>query len=80
MASEALQGLIEHAIADYGFRQALLWGTDDVLASAGLDAAESGALRERLLPEIEALPVPVEPAERPTELARLLALLDAEAG
>ncbi len=80
MASEALQQLVEHAIADYGFRQALLWGTDDVLASAGLDAAESVELRERLLPEIEGLPVPVEPEARPTELARLLALLDARAG
>ncbi len=79
MASEALQGLIEHAIADYGFRQALLWGTDDVLATAGLDAAEAAVLRDRLLTEIEALPVPVEPAARPTELARLLALFDAGA-
>jgi hypothetical protein len=77
VASEALQQLVEHAIADYGFRQALLWGTDDVVASAGLDAAEGAALRERLLTEIEGLPVPVEPTERPTQLARLLALLDA---
>ena len=77
VASDALRGLVEHAIADYGFRQALLWGTDDVLASTGLDAAEAAALRDRLLTEIEALPVPVEPAERPTELTRLLALLDA---
>jgi hypothetical protein len=76
VASEALHQLVEHAIADYGFRQALLWGTDDVLASAGLDAAEGAALRERLLTEIEGLPVPVEPAERPAQLARLLALLD----
>ena len=80
MASEALRGLVEHAIADYGFRQALLWGTDDVLATAALDAAEAAALRERLLPAIEALPVPVEPAQRPAELARLLALLDAGPG
>ncbi len=76
MASDGLQELLEHAIADYGFRQALLWGTDEVITSAGLDPAESAILRTQLLVEIEALPVPVEPEQRPTELARLLALLE----
>ena len=77
MASEAARALAEKAIADYGFRQALLWGTDEVLASSELPPGEEAAVRGRLLAEIEALPVPVEPQERPAALARLLALLDA---
>lgn len=77
MASESARALVEKAIADYGFRQALLWGTDEVLAAWELPAAEAAAVRSRLLPAVEALPVPVEPAERPAALARLLRELDA---
>ena len=77
MASEAARALAEKAVADYGFRQALLWGTDEVLASWELSPGEAAAVRGRLLAEIEALPVPVEPSERPGTLARLLELLDA---
>ena len=76
MASEALTALAEKAIADYGFRQALLWGTEEVLSAWALAAPEAEAVRERLLAAVEALPVPVEPSERPAQLARLLEALD----
>lgn len=77
MASESARALAERAIADYGFRQALLWGTDEVLASWELPPGEAAAVRGSLLPALEALPVPVEPSERPAALQRLLELLDA---
>ncbi len=79
MASESARALAEKAIADYGFRQALLWGTDEVLAAWALEPSESEAVRERMLAEVEQLPVPVEPAERPAVLTRLLQAIDAAA-
>ena len=76
MASEAARALAEKAIADYGFRQALLWGTDEVLAAWPLDPAEAEAVRSRLLAPIAELPVPVEPGQRPAVLERLLQAIE----
>ncbi len=77
MASESARALAEKAIADYGFRQALLWGTEEVLAAWPLEPAEAEAVRSRLLAQVAELPVPVEPDQRPAVLARLLQAFDA---
>ena len=77
MASDRVRALAEKAVADYGFRQALLWGTEEVLSSWALDPPEAEAVRGRLLPAVEELPVPVEPSERPAVIARLIELMDA---
>ncbi len=74
MPSETLRNLIDRAVEDYGFRLALMWGADDVIAASGLTVAEAEALRLRVVPELKQLPDPVEPADQPTVQARLLEL------
>lgn len=74
MPSETLRSLIDRAVEDYGFRLALMWGVDDVIAASGLSVAEAEALRLRVVPELKQLPDPVEPADQPAVQARLLEL------
>ena len=71
MSSETLRTLIDRAVEDYGFRLALMWGADDIIAASVLTDAEADALRLRVVPELKQLPDPVEPADRPAVQARL---------
>jgi hypothetical protein len=75
MSSETLRSLIDRAVVDYGFRLALMWGVDDIVAASGLTDAEAEALRLRVVPELKQLPDPVEPADQPAVQARLLGLV-----
>ncbi len=75
MPSETLRSLIDRAVEDYGFRLALMWGTDDVIAASDLTDPEAEALKRRIVPELKQLPDPVEPADQPTVQARLLGLV-----
>ena len=66
-----LRDVLDQAIADYGFRQAVMWGPDDVAREWGLTEAEQQLLQTSLIPALESLPVPVEPSDVPAEQARL---------
>ena len=73
---ETLRELIETAVADYGFRLAVMWGPDDVIAMSSLTDEEASVLKHDLLPEFKALPDPVEPVDRPSVNRRLVELAD----
>ena len=42
---ETLRELIEMAVADYGFRLAVMWGPDDVIAMSSLTDEEASVLK-----------------------------------
>jgi hypothetical protein len=75
---ETLRELIEMAVADYGFRLAVMWGPDDVIAMSSLTDEEASVLKHVLLPELKALPDPVEPDDRPNVNKRLVELAEAK--
>ena len=64
MSKEVLRDIIDKAVADYGFRLAVMHGVDDVIAASDLSDAEAPALRDTVVPELKNLPDPVEPADR----------------
>ena len=72
---DALVDIANRAIADYGFRQMVLWSPDDVVERWDLSPVHAEVLRSSLLQALEALPVPVEPDDIPGEQTRLAGLL-----
>ena len=77
---ETLRELIEMAVADYGFRLAVMWGPDDVIAMSSLTDEEGSVLKDDLLPELKTLPDPVEPDDRPSVNKRLVELAEGKLG
>ena len=75
MSQQALRSIIDKSVADYGFRLAVMWGTDDVVAGSDLTAEEAQALREVVVPELKLLPDPVEPADHATVQERIAGLV-----
>lgn len=65
----------DRAVADYGFRQAVLYGADDVGQRWGLSDQERSVLESVVVEALSALPIPVQPAEIPGEQARLAELI-----
>jgi hypothetical protein len=65
----------DRAVADYGFRQAVLYGADDVGQRWGLSDQERSVLEGIVVEALSALPIPVQPAEIPGEQARLAGLI-----
>ena len=71
MSKQALREIIDKAVADYGFRLAVTWGTDDVIAGSDLTIHEADRLKSVIVPELKKLPSPVEPADRSNVQVRL---------
>ena len=71
MIVDKLIDIANRAVADYGFRQAVLYGPADVAMKSGLSAEEAAILEGTLLELLAALPVPVQPQDIPAEQARL---------
>lgn len=71
MSQQALREIIDRAVADYGFRLAVMWGTDDVIAGSDLTPGEAGFLRDLVVPELRQLPNPVEPTDHAEVQERL---------
>ena len=71
MSVDKLIDIANRAVADYGFRQAVLYGSADVAMKSGLSDREAAILKETLLELLAALPVPVQPQDIPAEQARL---------
>jgi hypothetical protein len=72
---EALKEIANKAIADYGFRQAVLYGADDIVAQWGLSDGEAQALRGPVLEALNALPIPVQPGDISREEERFARLI-----
>ena len=71
MSQQAIRQIIDRAVADYGFRLAVMWGTDDVIAGSDLTSREAEFLRHLVVPELKKLPNPVEPADHGAVQERL---------
>ena len=63
--------IANRAIADYGFRQAVLYGAVDIARKWELTEKEATLLSGAVLSELTALPIPVQPADIPAEQARV---------
>ena len=72
---DALIDIANKAIADYGFRQVVLWSPGDIVAQWGLSPKHAEVLMGPLRQELESMPVPVEPANIPGEQERAAALI-----
>ena len=74
---DALVEIANRAIADYGFRQVVLWSPDDVIERWKLPPGQAEILHGTVVRALEALPIPVEPKDIPDEQARLAELIRA---
>ena len=72
---DALLEVTAKAVADYGFRQAVLWSGSEIADQWGLSIAETQVLLGPVLEALRALPVPVEPADIPAEQERIARLV-----
>ena len=63
--------IASRAVADYGFRQAVLYGVADIARRWSLSEEEAALLSGPVLAELNALPIPVQPAAIPAEQARV---------
>lgn len=72
-----LSEVVNRAIADYGFRQGVIWGAETVARQWQLSNEELRVLEDALIAELEDLPIPVEPADQPAEQQRFADLIRA---
>jgi hypothetical protein len=68
---DKLIDIANRAVADYGFRQAVLYSSEDIARRWSLTEEETALLSGPVLAELSALPIPVQPADMPTEQARV---------
>ncbi len=61
--------IADRAVADYGFRQAVLYGADDVARRWELSDQEKSVLETTVVQRLRALPIPVQPEYVPCEQA-----------
>ena len=64
---DKLIDITNRAVADYGFRQAVLYGAADIASRWGLTEEEAALLSGPILAELNALPIPVQPADIPAK-------------
>jgi hypothetical protein len=76
---EELMEIANQAVADYGFRQAVMYGPDNVGRRAGLSEEQQALLEGTVVEFLANLPIPVQPADVPAEQARLAAAIRAAA-
>ena len=67
--------IANRAIADYGFRQAVLYGAADIARKWELTEEETALLSGAVLSELTALPIPGQPADIPAEQVRVSAVI-----
>ena len=72
---DKLIDIANRAIADYGFRQAVLYGAADIARKWELTEEETALLSGEVLSELTALPIPVQPADISAEQARVSAVI-----
>ena len=71
--------IADRAVADYGFRQAVLYGAGDIARRWELSDQERAVLEGAVLQRLGDLPVPVQPQDVPGEQSRLAELIRAAA-
>ena len=72
---DKLIDIASRAVADYGFRQAVLYGAADIARRWSLTEEESALLSGPVLTELNALPIPVPPEDIPAEQARVAEII-----
>ncbi len=68
---DKLIDIANRAVADYGFRQAVLYGAADIARRWELTGEETAILSGPVLAQLSALPIPVPPADIPAQQARV---------
>ncbi|MCI0847324.1 MAG: hypothetical protein J4N86_02260 [Chloroflexi bacterium] len=68
---DKLIDIANRAVADYGFRQAVLYGAADIARRWELTGEETAILSGPVLAQLSALPIPVQPADIPAQQARV---------
>ncbi len=68
---DKLIDIVNRAVADYGFRQAVLYGSAEIARRWLLTDAEAAILSGAVLSELSALPIPVQPADIPAQQGRI---------
>ena len=68
---DKLIDIVNRAVADYGFRQAVLYGSAEIARRWLLTDAEAAILSGSVLSELSSLPIPVQPADIPAQQARI---------
>ncbi|MCH7842720.1 MAG: hypothetical protein IID01_08145 [Chloroflexi bacterium] len=68
---DKLIDIANRAVADYGFRQAVLYGAADIARRWELTEEEAVILSGPVLAHLSALPIPVQPADIPAQQARV---------
>ena len=76
---EKLISIANRAVADYGFRQTVLYGAEDIAQRAGFSTQEQEILAGTVLEFLAALPIPVQPENIPGEQQRMEAAIKAAA-
>ncbi len=70
--------IADKAIADYGFRQIVMWSPNDVIDRWELSPSEAATLEGPVRRALEGLSVPVEPADIPREKERFARIVRGE--
>ncbi len=68
---DKLIDIASRAVADYGFRRAVLYGVADIARRWSLTEEEAALLSGPVLAELSALPIPVPPEAIPAEQVRV---------
>ena len=74
---EKLIDIANRAVADYGFRQAVLYGASDIGGRTGLSTKEQETLEGPVMEFLTALPIPVQPEDIPSEQAKVVRVIRA---
>ena len=74
---DTLIEITKRAVADYGFRQAVLYGSADIARRWGLTDTEQETLEGTAVELLAVLPIPVPPENIAVEQRRLEALIRA---
>ena len=77
---EKLIDIAKRAVADYGFRQSVMYGAEDIAHRAGFSQQEQDVLAGTVLEFLAALPIPVQPEDIPGEQQRLEEAIKAAVG
>ena len=77
---EKLIDIANRAVADYGFRQTVLYGAEDIAQRAGFSQQEQEILAGTVVEFLAALPIPVQPDDISGEQQRMEAAIKAAAG
>ena len=72
---DKLIDIASRAVADYGFRQAVLYGAADIARRWSLTEEEAVLLSGPVMDELSAMPIPVQPEDIPAEQARVTELI-----